>query len=77
MVLAISRCSEEKSKQRLRELGLARERIVRNVSTDVILDLLEEQSARAGQEGLFVLSIASPGFSARWQRHGQQLLTRR
>lgn len=63
VVLAISGSPQkEESKQRLRELGLAGVRIVRNVSTDVILDLLKEQSARAGREGLFVLSIASHGF---------------
>jgi hypothetical protein len=63
VVLAISGSPQkEESKKRLRELGQAGVRIVRTVSANVILDLLKEQSARAGREGLFVLSIASHGF---------------
>jgi Caspase domain len=63
VVLAISGSPQKKeSKDRLSELEQAGARIVRNVSADDILDLLKEQSARAGREGLFVLSIASHGF---------------
>jgi hypothetical protein len=63
VVLAISGSPQkEESKQRLRELEQAGARIVRNVSAADILDLMKVQAARAGQEGLFVLSIASHGF---------------
>ena len=63
VVLAISGAPQkEDSKKRLRELEQAGARIVRNVSAGDILDLLKVQAARAGQEGLFVLSIASHGF---------------
>jgi hypothetical protein len=57
---------KEESKQRLNELKDAGVRIVRNAISDEILDLLKEQSARAGDDGIFVLSIASHGF----QQHG-------
>lgn len=63
VVLAISGSPQkEESKLRLRELEQAGTRIVRNATADDILDLLKEQAARAGREGLFVLSIASHGF---------------
>ncbi len=63
VVLAISGSPQkETSKQWLRELEQAGVRVVRNVTADDILDLLKVQAARAGREGLFVLSIASHGF---------------
>ncbi len=63
VVLAISGSPQkEESKQRLSELKEAGTRIVRSPSADDLLDLMKEQAARAGQEGLFVLSIASHGF---------------
>jgi caspase domain-containing protein len=63
VVLAISGSPQkEESRRRLRELGDAGARIVRNATADDVLDLLKEQAARAGREGLFVLSIASHGF---------------
>jgi len=53
---------KQESKQRLRELEQAGAHIVRNAAAADILDRLKEQAARAGDEGLFVLSIASHGF---------------
>lgn len=62
-VLVISGTPQkEESKQRLHDLDHAGVRIVRNATSGEILDLLKEQSARAGHEGIFVLSIASHGF---------------
>lgn len=67
VVLAISGMPQkEESKERLRELKEAGARIVNDATTGDILNLLKEQAARAGDEGLLVLSIASHGF----QQHG-------
>jgi hypothetical protein len=63
VVLAISGMPQkDDSKQRLRELREAGARIVTDASTGDILHLLKQQAARAGDEGLLVLSIASHGF---------------
>jgi hypothetical protein len=63
VVLAISgQPQKEESKRRLRELKEAGAEIVHDASTGKILHLLKEQAARAGDEGLLVLSIASHGF---------------
>jgi hypothetical protein len=63
VVLAISGMPQKpESRQRLRELEQAGARIVRSATTGDILPLLKEQAARASEEGLFVLSIASHGF---------------
>ncbi len=63
VVLVISGSpKKEESKQRLAELKEAGARIVREATTGDILHLLREQAARAGDEGIFVLSIASHGF---------------
>lgn len=63
VVLALSGAPlKEESKQRLRELEQGGARVVRNATAGDILDLTKEQAARAGHEGLFVLSIASHGF---------------
>lgn len=62
-VVAISgQPQKEESKQRLRELKDAGVRIVNVATTGDIVHLLKEQAARAGDEGLLVLSIASHGF---------------
>jgi hypothetical protein len=62
VVLALSGLPQkDESKQRLAELKAAGARIV-NATTGDILHLLKEQAARAGDEGLLVLSIASHGF---------------
>ena len=61
---------KEESKQRLDELKRADVRIVRNATSAEILDLLKQQSALAGNEGIFVLSIASHGF----QQHGDSYI---
>ena len=67
VVLAISGSPQKaESKQRLRELESARAHIVRNATADNIFEILKEQAARAGDDGIFVLSIASHGF----QQHG-------
>jgi hypothetical protein len=63
VVLAISGLPQkDESKQRLAELKAAGARIVNDATTGDILHLLKEQAARAGDEGLLVLSIASHGF---------------
>lgn len=53
---------KDESKKRLDELKEAGARIVRDATTGDILHLLEEQAARAGDQGLLVVSIASHGF---------------
>lgn len=53
---------KDASKDRLHELERAGARIVKDATADEILHLLKDQSARAGEHGLFVLSIASHGF---------------
>src|SRR6185436_14713334 len=57
---------KDESKRRLAELKDAGARVVYGATTGDILYLLKEQAARAGDEGLLVLSIASHGF----QEHG-------
>ncbi|HYI09914.1 MAG TPA: caspase family protein [Thermoanaerobaculia bacterium] len=67
VVLAISgQPQKEESKERLQELKEAGARIVNVATTGDILNLLKDQAALAGDEGLLVLSIASHGF----QQHG-------
>jgi len=66
VVLALSGTPQkEESKQRLRELQDAGTRIERNATAGDIFHLLREQAALAGDDGLFVLSIASHGFQQR------------
>jgi Caspase domain len=63
VVLALSGTPQKnESKERLQELEHAGARIVRDAASGEILDLLKQQAALAGNEGLFVLSIASHGF---------------
>lgn len=65
-VVAISgQPQKDESKQRLRELKEAGARIVNVATTGDIVHLLKEQAARAGDNGLLVLSIASHGFQQR------------
>lgn len=63
VVVAISGSPQkDESKERLRELKDAGARIVNEATTGDIVHLLKDQAARAGDEGLLVLSIASHGF---------------
>lgn len=63
VVLAISGSPQKpESKQRLHDLQHAGAHIVRRATAGDIRELLETQSARAGNIGLFVLSLASHGF---------------
>lgn len=63
VVLAISGTPQKReSSDRLHELERAGARVVKDVSSGDILQLVEEQAIRAGDDGLFVLSIASHGF---------------
>ena len=63
VVLALSGAPQkEESKRRLRELKDACARIVNDATSGDIHHLLKEQSARAGDNGLLVLSIATHGF---------------
>ncbi|HJQ40032.1 MAG TPA: caspase family protein [Thermoanaerobaculia bacterium] len=63
VVLVISGTPQkEESKQRLADLKEAGARIMKEATTGDILHLLKEQAARAGDDGIFVLSIASHGF---------------
>jgi hypothetical protein len=62
-VLALSGTPQKKeSRERLRALKGANVRIVADATAADILELLKQQAAAAGSDGLFVLSIASHGF---------------
>lgn len=62
VVLALSgKPQKEESKRRLEELLAAEARVERATSGD-IQNLLKEQVAKAGDHGLFVLSLATHGF---------------
>lgn len=63
VTLALSGAPQkDASKQRLEKLREAGARIVYGATAGDILHLLKEQAARAGHDGMFVLSIASHGF---------------
>ena len=62
VVLLSGTPQKEESRQRLQELKDAGARIVYDATAGDILHLLKEQAARAGSNGLFVLSIATHGF---------------
>jgi hypothetical protein len=63
VVLALSGEPQKKeSKERLAELKEAGARIVHDATEGDILNLLKEQSARTGKNGLLVLSLATHGF---------------